>query len=227
VALLNGITMGGGAGVSIPGTFRVVTDKTVFATPEVQIGFHPEAGASFYLSHLPGYLGEYLALTGERLNGEEMLVAGLATHFSASSRISWIEEQLGSLVTEDPSVVKTALEEYSDFAIPDTKCSLRRMDAIDRCFSKETVEEILCALETEAAGQSDEWYVKTIGKLKEASPLSLKITLKSIREGRFQSLDQCLAREYRITCHALSKRISGDFYEGVRARMIDKDSSPK
>ncbi|GLJ13658.1 hypothetical protein SUGI_0217640 [Cryptomeria japonica] len=227
VALLDGVTMGGGAGISVPGTFRVVTDKTVFATPEVQIGFHPDAGASFFLSHLPGYLGEYLGLTGERLNGAEMLVAGLATHFSVSTRIELIEERMGLLVTEDPSVVKTALDEYSDVAVPDAKSSLRRMDAIDRCFSKETVEEIICALETEAAGISDAWYANTIRKLKEASPLSLKIALKSIREGRFQSLDQCLVREYRITCRKLSKKFSHDFYEGIRARMIDKDSSPK
>ncbi|GMP62012.1 hypothetical protein CsSME_00024277 [Camellia sinensis var. sinensis] len=85
VALLNGITMGGGAGVSIPGTFKVATDKTVFATPETLIGFHPDAGASFYLSHLPGHLGEYLALTGDKLNGVELISCGLATHYSISA----------------------------------------------------------------------------------------------------------------------------------------------
>lgn len=227
VALLDGLTMGGGAGVSIPGMFRVATDKTVFATPETQIGFHPDAGASYFLSHLPGHLGEYLALTGAHLNGAEMLVAGLATHFSVSARIGWIEERLGTLITDDPSVVETALNEYSDVVYPDTESALRRMDAIDRCFSEETVEEILCALETEAAGQNDEWYTNTIGKLKGASPLGLKITLKSIREGRFQNLNECLVREYRTTCHALSSKISGDFFEGVRARLIDKDFSPK
>lgn len=227
VALLDGLTMGGGAGISILGAFRVATDKTVFATPETQIGFHPDAGASYYLSRLPGHLGEYLALTGAHLNGAEMLVAGLATHFSVSARIGWIEERLGTMITDDPSVVETALEEYSDVVYPNTESALRRMDTIDRCFSEETVEEILGALETEAAGQNDEWYMKTIGKLKEASPLCLKVSLKSIREGRFQNLDECLVREYRTTCHALSNKISGDFFEGVRARLIDKDYSPK
>lgn len=227
VALLDGLTMGGGAGISVPGMFRVATDKTIFATPETQIGFHPDAGASFYLSHSPGYLGEYLALTGERLTGAEMFIAGLATHFSISARISWIEERLGSLVTDDPSVIETALNEYSDVVIRDPKSALQRMDTIDRCFSKDTVEEILCTLEAEAANQNDEWYVKTIKKLKGASPLSLKITLRSIRESRFQTFHECLTREYRLTCHALSKRMSGDFYEGIRARLIDKDSSPK
>ncbi|KAH9304552.1 hypothetical protein KI387_008956, partial [Taxus chinensis] len=101
------------------------------------------------------------------------------------------------------------------------------MDAIDRCFSNDTVEGILCALEEEAAGKNDEWYSKTIGKLKEASPLSLKIALRSIREGRLQTFHQCLVREYRTSCHVLSKRISGDFFEGIRARLIDKDLPPK
>ncbi|XP_057819900.2 small ribosomal subunit protein mS47 isoform X4 [Cryptomeria japonica] len=227
VAILDGLTMGGGAGISIPGTFRVATNKTVFGAPETHIGFHPDAGASFFLSHLPGSLGEYLALTGERLNGAEMVVAGLATHFSMSTRISSIEERLGTLVTNDPSVLESALDEYSDVVIPNSNSSLRRMDTIDHCFSKETVEEIICALETEAAGQNDEWCRKTIGKLKEASPLSLKIALRSIREGRSQTFHQCLVREYRTTCHVLSKRVSGDFFEGIRARLIDKDFSPK
>ncbi|CAA0838316.1 3-hydroxyisobutyryl-CoA hydrolase-like protein 2-mitochondrial [Striga hermonthica] len=82
VAIMDGIVMGGGAGISLPGMFRVVSDRTVFSTPEVQIGFHPDAGASYYLSRLPGYLGEYLALTGEKLNGVEMMACGLATHYS-------------------------------------------------------------------------------------------------------------------------------------------------
>jgi 3-hydroxyisobutyryl-CoA hydrolase len=85
VAILDGITMGGGAGISLPGMFRVVTEKTVFANPETQMGFHPDAGASFYLSRLHGYLGEYLALTGDKLNGVEMIACGLATHYSSTA----------------------------------------------------------------------------------------------------------------------------------------------
>ncbi|MFS7925754.1 putative 3-hydroxyisobutyryl-CoA hydrolase [Helianthus anomalus] len=85
VAILDGVTMGGGAAISIPGTFRIATEKTVYATPETLIGLHPDAGASFHLSHLPGYLGEYLGLTGDRLNGVEMIACGLATHYAHST----------------------------------------------------------------------------------------------------------------------------------------------
>ncbi|KAJ7950866.1 3-hydroxyisobutyryl-CoA hydrolase-like protein 1, mitochondrial [Quillaja saponaria] len=223
VALLNGITMGGGAGVSIPGTFRVATEKTIFATPETLIGFHPDAGASFYLSHLPGYLGEYLGLTGEKLNGAEMIACGLATHYSLSTRLQLIEEQLGSLVTDDPSVIETTLEKYGEVVLPDDKSVFQRIETLNKCFGHDTVEEIVYALENEACQTNDAWCISTLNRLKEASPLSLKVSLRSIREGRFQTLDQCLEREY----HMSLRGISGDFCEGVRARVVDKDMAPK
>ncbi|XP_020596684.1 3-hydroxyisobutyryl-CoA hydrolase-like protein 2, mitochondrial, partial [Phalaenopsis equestris] len=146
VAILDGITMGGGGGVSIPGTFRIATDKTIFATPEVHIGFHPDAGASFYLSHLPGHLGEYLALTGEKLNGVDMLAVGLATHFAMSAKLSWVDERLAKLVTDDPSVIDSSLAQYGDIVYPDKKSIVHRIEAIDDCFRRETVEEIVDAL---------------------------------------------------------------------------------
>ncbi|KAG5565450.1 hypothetical protein RHGRI_001366 [Rhododendron griersonianum] len=227
VALLNGITMGGGGGVSIPGTFRVATNKTVFATPETLIGFHPDAGASFYLSHLPGYLGEYLALTGGKLNGVEMIGCGLATHYSLSARLPLLEEQLGKLVTDDPSVIETSLGTYSDVVYPDSTSVLHRIETLDKCFSHDTVEEIIDSLESEAAKSHDDWCASTLKKLKYASPLSLKVSLRSIREGRYQTFDQCLVREYRMSLQGMSKQISNDFCEGVRARMVDKDLAPK
>ncbi|OVA10316.1 Crotonase superfamily [Macleaya cordata] len=227
VAILDGITMGGGAGVSLPGQFRVATDKTVFATPECQLGFHPEAGASYYLSRLPGYLGEYLALTGERLNGVEMIACGLATHYSLNARLGWIEERLAKLITDDSSVINSSLEQYGDLVYPDKQSVLHRIETIDKCFGQDTVEEIIDALENEAASSYDEWYSRVLNKLKEASPLSLKVSLRSVREGRFQTLDQCLAREYRMSLNVISKKISNDFCEGVRARLVDKDYTPK
>lgn len=227
VALLNGITMGGGAGISIPGTFRLATDKTVFATPEVLIGFHPDAAASFYLSRLPGHIGEYLALTGEKLNGVEMVACGLATHYSLLARLPLIEEQLGKLVTDDPSVIETTLEQYGDLVHPGSSSVLQRLEILDKCFGHDTVEEIVDALEVAAGQTKDAWCISTLNRLKEASPLSLKVSLRSIREGRFQTLDQCLLREYRMTLQAISKQISGDFCEGVRARVVDKDMTPK
>ncbi|XAR54165.1 3-hydroxyisobutyryl-CoA hydrolase [Bertholletia excelsa] len=227
VAILDGITMGGGGGISMPGTFRVATNKTVFATPETLIGFHPDAGASFYLSHLPGYLGEYLGLTGDKLNGVEMIGCGLATHYSQSTKLPLVEEQLGQLITDDPSIIETTLGKIGDVVYPDSTSVLHRIKTIDKCFSLDTVEEILDALESEASKTDDEWCASTLKKLKLASPLSLKVALRSIREGRFQTFDQCLIREYRMSIQGVSGRISSDFREGVRARVVDKDLAPK
>ncbi|ONK55692.1 uncharacterized protein A4U43_C10F30 [Asparagus officinalis] len=227
VAILDGITMGGGAGVSIPGTFRIATDKTIFSTPEVHIGFHPDAAASFYLSHLTGHVGEYLALTGERLDGVDMLAIGLATHYSMSARLSWIDERLAKLVTDDPSVIDSSLAQYGDIVYPDKKSIVHRLEVIDKCFGRETVEEIIDALEEEAAKSNEDWCNSALKKLKEASPLSLKVSLRSIREGRYQTLDECLVREYRMTLHGISKEASPDFCEGVRARLVEKDLAPK
>ncbi|RZB58111.1 3-hydroxyisobutyryl-CoA hydrolase-like protein 2, mitochondrial isoform C [Glycine soja] len=227
VAILDGITMGCGSGISLPGMFRVVTDKTVFSHPEAQIGFHPDAGASYVLSRLPGYLGEYLALTGDKLNGVEMIACRLATHYSLNARLSLLEERLGKLITDEPSVVESSLAQYGDLVYPDRSSVLHRIDTIDRCFSHETVEEIIEALEKEAAESNDEWYSTTLRRIREASPLSLKVTLQSIREGRFETLDKCLVREYRMSLRGISKHVSSDFFEGVRARMVDRDFAPK
>ncbi|XP_059296924.1 small ribosomal subunit protein mS47 [Lycium ferocissimum] len=227
VAILDGVTMGSGAGISLPGMFRVVTDRTVYSNPEAQIGFHPDAGASYYLSRLPGYLGEYLALTGEKLNGVEMIACGLATHYSLKERLPWMEERLGKLITDDRLVIENSLAQYGDLVYPDSRSVLHKLEKIDKCFSEDTVEEIVEALEREAAESHDEWCKTAINKIKEASPLSLKVALKSIREGRFQPLDQCLVREYRISVNWVSKRVSDDFCEGVRARLVDKDFAPK
>ncbi|PON74550.1 Enoyl-CoA hydratase/isomerase, HIBYL-CoA-H type [Parasponia andersonii] len=227
VAVLDGITMGAGAGISLPGMFRLVTNRTVFSHPEAQMGFHPDAGASFYLSRLPGYLGEYLALTGDKLNGVEMIACRLATHYTLNERLSWIEERLSKLITDDPSAIETSLAQYGDIVYPEKRSILSRIDAIDSCFSHDTVEEIIDALEKEASVSNDEWCKTALKKLREASPLSLKVTLQSIREGRFESLDRCLVREYRISLTGISRQVSNDFSEGVRARLVDKDFAPK
>lgn len=227
VAILDGITMGAGAGISLPGMFRLVTDKTVFSHQETQLGFHPDAGASFYLSRLPGYLGEYLALTGDKLNGVEMIACGLGTHYCLNARLALIEERLGKLITDDPSVIESSLAQYGDLVYPDKTSVVHKIETIDKCFSHDTVEEIFDALEKEAADSSNEWCTATLKKLKEASPLSLKLTLRSIRDGRFQPLDKCLDQEYRISFNCISQRVSNDFCEGVRARLVDKDFAPK
>ncbi|TXG62586.1 hypothetical protein EZV62_009580 [Acer yangbiense] len=175
------------------------------------------------------FSGEYLALTGEKLHGAEMIACGLATatHYTLSERLPLVEEQLGKLVTDDPSVIEACLQNYCDLVYPDQTSVLNRIGIVDKCFSLDSVEDIIDSLENEAARINDAWCAATLRRLKESSPLSLKVSLKSIREGKVETFDQCLVREYRMTLHALSKQVSGDICEGVRARMVDRDLAPK
>ncbi|KAJ8446477.1 hypothetical protein Cgig2_028444 [Carnegiea gigantea] len=142
VAILDGITMGAGAGISLPGMFRLVTDKTVFSHPDTQLGFHPDAGASFYLSRLPGYIGEYLALTGDKLNGVDMIACGLATHYCLNARLALIEERLGKLITDDASVIESSLAQYGDLVYPDKRSVIHNAVAnvYNNLLTKDTVK---------------------------------------------------------------------------------------
>ncbi|KAG0456985.1 hypothetical protein HPP92_022142 [Vanilla planifolia] len=212
VSILDGIVMGGGAGISVHGRFRVATENTVFAMPETALGLFPDVGASYFISRLPGFFGEFVGLTGVRLDGPEMLACGLATHFVPSLRLNALVESLTKVEISDPFAVCAIID---------------NLDVIDRCFSKNTVEEIISALEQEAVNNADGWIVAAISSLKQASPMSLKISLRLIREGRLQGLSQCLIMEYRVCCHILCKQASKDFFEGCRALLIDKDKNPK
>ncbi|XP_010919879.2 3-hydroxyisobutyryl-CoA hydrolase 1 isoform X1 [Elaeis guineensis] len=227
VSILHSIVMGGGAGVSIHGKFRVATEKTVFAMPETALGLFPDIGASYFLSRLPGFFGEYVGLTGVRLDGPEMLACGLATHFVPSMKLALLEESLTRVDTSDPNVICAIIDQFSQQAPVKESSAYNRLDLIEKCFSKRTVEEILSALEQEAENGAIEWITAAIQSLKKASPISLKISLRSIREGRLQGLDQCLIREYRMCCHVLRKEVSKDFFEGCRAILVDKDRNPK
>ncbi|XP_072962613.1 3-hydroxyisobutyryl-CoA hydrolase 1-like isoform X1 [Typha angustifolia] len=227
VSILNGIVMGGGVGVSIHGRFRVVTENTVFAMPETALGLFPDIGASYFLSRLPGFFGEYVGLTGVRLDGAEMLSCGLATHFVHSTKLPSLEELLTKVDTSDPFAISGIIGKFSQHVPVKESSAYNRLDIVDKCFSKRTVEEILFALEQEAIHCKDEWIMVAIQSLKKASPISLKISLRSIREGRLQSVGQCLVREYRMCCNVLRGVLSKDFFEGCRAILVDKDRNPK
>ncbi|KAM3382669.1 3-hydroxyisobutyryl-CoA hydrolase-like protein 5 [Capsicum galapagoense] len=227
VALVHGISMGGGASLMAPMKFSVVTEKTVFATPEASIGFHTDCGFSYMLSRLPGRLGEYLGLTGARLNGKELVAAGLATHFVPLEKLPELEKHLLSLNTDDEAVVRSAIKEFSTDVQIDEESILKKQEIIDECFSKDSVSEIISSFEAEAGKEGNGWIVPVLKGLKRSSPTGLKVTLRSIREGRKQTLSECLKKEFRITINTLRMRISGDVYEGIRALTIDKDNSPK
>ncbi|XP_059452356.1 3-hydroxyisobutyryl-CoA hydrolase-like protein 5 [Corylus avellana] len=227
VALVHGISMGGGASLMVPMKFSVVTEKTVFATPEASIGFHTDCGFSYMHSHLPGSLGEFLALTGARLNGKELVVAGLATHFVPSEKLPELEKRLISLNSGNKNAVKSAIEEFSVEVQLDEDSVLNKKSIIDECFSKDTVEEIIKSFEAEASKEGNGWIGAVLKGLKRSSPAGLTITLRSIREGRKQTLAESLKKEFRLTINILRTTISEDVYEGIRALTIDKDNAPK
>lgn len=227
VSILDGIVMGGGAGVSIHGRFRVATENSVFAMPETALGLFPDIGASYFLSRLPGFFGEYVGLTGSRLDGAEMLACGLATHFVPSEKLSSLERVLIKAESSDPAIIANTINNFSILPNLKNKSAYKRLNVINSCFSRRTVEDIISALEMEATRGYDDWISSTIQSIKKASPTSLKISLRSIREGRLQGVGKCLVREFRMVCHVMKGDMSKDFIEGCRAILLDKDRNPK
>ncbi|XP_015167397.1 3-hydroxyisobutyryl-CoA hydrolase 1-like [Solanum tuberosum] len=227
VSILHGIVMGGGLGVSAHGRFRVATEKTVCAMPEAALGVFPDVGASYFYSRLPGFFGEYAGLTGARLDGADMLACGLATHFVPSERLPFLEQELVKINTSDPDVISAIISHFSNIPKLKAESPYNKMRIIDCCFSRRTVEEIISSLGNEALNNKDDWISSTIQSMKKASPISLKITLRSIRQGRLQDVGSCLIREYRMVCHVFRGEFSKDFFEGCRAILIDKDRNPK
>ncbi|KAJ1402675.1 Enoyl-CoA hydratase/isomerase, HIBYL-CoA-H type [Sesbania bispinosa] len=199
----------------------------VFAMPEASIGFFPDVGATYFLSNLPGYFGEYLGLTGARLGGAEMAACGLATHFVPSMKLNSLENALEAITSSNVSTIATIIEKFAEKANVKEESSFRRLKTINKCFSKVTVEEIIQSLENELEVGAEKWITNALSSMRSSSPTSLKIFLKSIKMGRVQNIEQCLHRDYNIACHFFRRTISNDFYEGSRAKLIEKDNKPK
>ncbi|GAB4841924.1 hypothetical protein Ancab_011881 [Ancistrocladus abbreviatus] len=196
--------------------------------PEAAIGLFTDVGASYFLSQLPGYLGEYLGLTGTRLAGGEMFACGLATHFVPSKDLRLLENELEQLGPNESSITEI-VKKYSQQPCVKEDSPCTSMELINKCFSKNTVEEVLQALlnEKDTCGVANKWIDNAINSIKKACPLSLKISLRSIREAHGQTLAQCLNQDYIIFGNTLSRRIGTNFYEGGRAMLINKDMKPK
>ncbi|CAK7354280.1 unnamed protein product [Dovyalis caffra] len=226
VAIIDGIVMGGGAGLSLQGTFKIVTENTVFAMPEAGIGHFTDVGASYFLSRLPGHFGEFLGLTGAKIKGAEMIECGLATHFILSKDLHLLETALEE-ITSDTKTISEVISKFMHKPNVKQHGVFSRLEIINKCFSRKTVEEILSSLESEAENRAEKWIVQAIKWMKSACPTSLKISLRSIREGCTQGLEQCLIRECTIVCHIVRRTVSNDIYEGIRAMLVDKDRKPK
>jgi enoyl-CoA hydratase len=216
IAIIDGIVMGGGVGISIHGSHRVAGDKFQFAMPEVGIGFFPDVGATWFLPRMPGELGTYCALTGDRFNAADACASGVATHRVPSSRFPELFEGLYGTVSVD-AVVAAFAEPAGEGPI------VARRHAIDRLFAGDRIESILAALDSET-GEHADWAHGTAANIRSKSPLSLKLALAQVRRGKAWDFAACMRAEFRI----VSRVIRGhDFYEGVRAVITDKDNKPR
>jgi len=230
VAVWNGVTMGGGVGVSVHGKFRVATEKTLFAMPETGIGLFPDVGGTFALSRLQAgsAVGTYIALTGARLKAADCLWSGLATHYVDSSAVPDLCAALESMSPEqaaDEAQVSAVIDGFK--SEPDeSKATLRGVAAeIEECFSASTAEGIMERLEQ----KDTEWSKSTLKTLGKMSPLSMKVTLRAVREHATTdvTIGEALQTEYRLAQRFMRQQPDSDFFEGIRAVLIEKDHSPK
>jgi enoyl-CoA hydratase len=215
IAIMDGITMGGGVGISQPCTYRVATENTRFAMPETGIGLFPDVGGGWYLSRLPGRVGQFMALTGARLDGAECLYLGLATHYVPSASIEELVERL----VKAPARAKGTLGGASATA-PDPKIE-SNLAQIARLFASDDLDEVLTGLEAEEG----EWAETERATLGTKSPLSCKVSLRLLAEGATRaSFADEMEAEYALAANVVQTH---DFREGVRALLIDKDNQPQ
>ncbi len=214
VAFMDGITMGGGVGISQPAKFRVATENTRFAMPETGIGLFPDVGGGWYLSRLAGRVGQYLALTGARIDGADCLWAGLATHYLPAEALGEAKARL--IAGEGPEAVLSALA-----VTPPPSKLAANAETIARHFAHERLEDVLASL----AADDGEWAQKELAALKSKSPQTCKVALRQLADSMsLPDFAANMAMEYRIASRVLTRP---DFAEGVRAVIVDKDNAPQ
>jgi len=220
VAFMDGVVMGGGMGISQGASVRIVTDRTQMAMPETHIGLFPDVGGGYFLSRCPGHIGEYLGLTGQKINGPQAIQAGLADGLIEAQRLPLIWQTLLSTPFESGEAVERWLQ--SQFARVEP-ASFPDKTAIDRCFSLNTSLEISLALEQD----NSSWAAQTLVSLRKASPLMVNVVLAQIRKARGMGLADNLRMERNLVHHCFHLRGHSETVEGIRALAIDKDHQPK
>ena len=220
ISILDGITMGGGVGLSVHGQYRIATERMLFAMPETGIGYFPDVGGSYFLPRCPGSIGMYLGLSGARLKVGDSLAAGVATHYLPSSGLDELIKEFEKIDPgADTSIkIKEILSDVAGTAESETLLGHRPL--IDQCFSGDSLEEILDSLD--ACGE--EWSTVTASTIRKKSPTSLKVTFRQLREGASMEFESCMVMELRLALRFMEDH---DFYEGVRAVVIEKDNQPK
>jgi enoyl-CoA hydratase/carnithine racemase len=233
IALIDGIVMGGGMGISQGSKLRIVGDRTRMAMPEVAIGFFPDVGAGYFLSRLAGALGPYLALTGVQIRAADALYAGLADVYLPPASTLKLESELAALAwgsdrSHDPraaqdarAAVEGVIHRLAGAAPPPPLAALR--PAIDEHFAAASVPQVLQSLEGESRPQFAAWARQTVDLMHTRSPTMLAVTWEQLKRGKSMSLAACLRMELGLVRQAF---VQGDFMEGVRAVIIDKDNAP-
>lgn len=221
IAIMDGITMGGGVGISAHGSHRIVTERLRLAMPETGIGFFPDVGATWLLTRKPGEFGLFMGLTGEIVGPDDAVRVGLADHFVPSEKIAALREALSAVPPGGAAgAVSAAIARFAQSPPPSPSSDAER-DLIDRVFAHETIEAILEAL----AREEGAFAARILGVLKSRSPTALKIALRMLRLARdSKSLEECLDREFAGSARILQLP---DFHEGVRAAVVDKDRNPR
>lgn len=208
VAIIDGITMGGGLGLSVHGKYRIATENTMCAMPETAIGLFPDVGGTYFLPRLAGGLGMFLALTGHRLKGADVQKAGIATHYCTSKNVPHLFDALINKI--DPCNIQNEIDKYTEDTRSVQFSLAQQKIVIDRIFTLPTIDDIFSALEAEGSG----FALQLIDILKKMSPTSLKLTMKGLQRGKHMSLQECLQMECRMAGHVLEACYSNDFYEG-------------
>jgi enoyl-CoA hydratase len=219
IALLDGITMGGGAGISIHGSCRVATQRFKFAMPETGLGFFPDVGSTYFLARLKHHMGIYLGLTGAVISADDCLALNLVDFIVAESTFAEIIQTLQLTPLEKHADAAIA-EVMRKFAKPAEKSALMQHESeIDTCFGNETLDEIMAALEAYPSA----WCEEVVNTLALKSPTSLKVVLRQLQQGEKLTFDKALQMEYRLMSRFIN---TADLQEGVRAVLIDKDHKP-
>jgi enoyl-CoA hydratase/carnithine racemase len=220
IAFMDGVVIGGGMGISQGASVRIVTDRTQMAMPETHIGLFPDVGGGYFLSRCPGHLGEYLGLTGQKINGHHAILAGLADGLIEAQRLPLIWKTLLSTPFESSEAVERWLQsQFTKFEpshFPDK-------GVIDKCFALSSPLEISLALEQE----NSPWAHQTLASLHKASPLMVHVVLAQIRKARSMGLADDLRMERDMVHHCFHLRPKSETVEGIRALAIDKDHHPK
>jgi enoyl-CoA hydratase/carnithine racemase len=224
VALMNGITMGGGMGLAQGSSLRVVGERTRIAMPEVGIGLFPDVGASFFLSRLPGALGPYLALTGLQIRGADAIYARLADVYLPPDAIAALPDDLAALTWTDDNHtdVRRLIHARAAQGLAAPSLSVLR-PAIDHHFSQSTVAAICASLDAQCHAEYSDWARQTVKLMRSRSPTMLSVTLSQMQRGKALDLAACFRMEYGMINQCF---VQGDFMEGVRAVLIDKDNAP-